>query len=131
MAHDDHSGAVASSAAESGLVEEQRRVTDFFCFSRRESETSGEGRAGATEAEGMHALVCVISGGQSGADRAGLEAARIVGVQTGGTAPSGFATSEGAKLDLGTVYGLKELPAARTRVGDRCTVRSAIHGERG
>lgn len=32
----------------------------------------------------------IISGGQRGADRAGLEAARYLGLQTGGTAPKGY-----------------------------------------
>jgi hypothetical protein len=32
----------------------------------------------------------LISGGQTGADRAGLEAAKALGIATGGTAPKGW-----------------------------------------
>jgi hypothetical protein len=37
----------------------------------------------------------VISGGQTGADRAGLEVARRLGYKTGGTVPKGYRTSTG------------------------------------
>ena len=47
-----------------------------------------------------------ISGGQTGADFAGLEAARICGILTVGTAPKGFRTLDGSNPDLGSVYGL-------------------------
>jgi len=51
----------------------------------------------------------VISGGQSGADQAGLYAAKSFGFETGGWAPKGWKTSEGKKQGLlQTVYGLKE-----------------------
>jgi hypothetical protein len=42
----------------------------------------------------------IISGGQTGADRGGLEAARKSGLQTGGTAPRGYRTEEGDDLSL-------------------------------
>jgi len=42
----------------------------------------------------------VISGGQTGADRAGLEAAAYLGIQTGGTAAPGFSTSTGRDESL-------------------------------
>jgi hypothetical protein len=38
----------------------------------------------------MHTLKKIISGGQTGADRAGLDAAKLIGLQTGGTAPKGW-----------------------------------------
>jgi hypothetical protein len=41
-------------------------------------------------------VVRIISGGQTGADRAGLEAGRLLGVATGGTAPNNFLTEQGA-----------------------------------
>ena len=41
-------------------------------------------------------VVRIISGGQTGADRAGLEAGRLLGVATGGTAPDNFLTEHGA-----------------------------------
>lgn len=40
-------------------------------------------------------LIKVISGGQTGADRAGLEAAKRLGYETGGTGPRGYKTSMG------------------------------------
>ncbi len=60
----------------------------------------------------------VVSGGQTGADQAGLEAARDSGFKTAGFAPTGFKTENGPQHWLGTVYGLVEHPggyAARTR----------------
>lgn len=51
----------------------------------------------------------IISGGQSGSDRGGLEAARRLGISTGGAAPSGFWTENGAAHELGSVFGLHEI----------------------
>ena len=42
----------------------------------------------------------VISGGQVGADKIGLEEARKLGFQTGGTAPLRFHTSKGSDVTL-------------------------------
>lgn len=50
----------------------------------------------------------VISGGQTGADLAGLRAAVACGIATGGTAPRHFKTEDGMRPNLGKVYGLKE-----------------------
>ena len=50
----------------------------------------------------------IISGGQTGADQAGLSAARQVGLQTGGYAPKGWLTEDGPKQELLEGYGLKE-----------------------
>jgi len=51
----------------------------------------------------------VISGGQSGADQAGLCIAKEFGFETGGWAPKNWITSEGKKQGLlQTVYCLKE-----------------------
>lgn len=47
----------------------------------------------------------VISGGQTGADRAGLEAARELGLPTGGYAPSNFWTEKGPAPELAS-FGL-------------------------
>jgi hypothetical protein len=49
----------------------------------------------------------VISGGQTGVDRYGLEEALRVGIQTGGTAPKGWWTDEGPNPSL-KAYGLIE-----------------------
>jgi len=51
----------------------------------------------------------VISGGQSGADRAALYAAQDTLIPTGGVAPRGFMTTEGRRPELGRLFGLKEL----------------------
>ncbi len=57
----------------------------------------------------------VISGGQTGVDMAGLDAALEVGIPTGGTAAAGYTQSIGPKSsdkisnkELATKYGLKE-----------------------
>jgi len=51
----------------------------------------------------------VISGGQTGADQAGLRAARKVGLETGGFAPHKYKTSDGPNRTLlAHVYGLVE-----------------------
>jgi hypothetical protein len=49
----------------------------------------------------------IISGGQWGADRGGLEAAKAFGVNTGGTAPNGWKTCQVPALEL-KAFGLKE-----------------------
>ena len=49
----------------------------------------------------------VISGGQCGADRGGIEAAYKLGVETGGWAPRGWKTAEGSAPELAK-FGLKE-----------------------
>jgi len=61
----------------------------------------------------------IISGGQTGADRGGLIAGKILGIETGGTAPKGWMTEDGPCPHLGHFYGLKEGPPgypARTRL---------------
>ncbi|KAL6042061.1 Molybdenum carrier, variant 2 [Balamuthia mandrillaris] len=64
-------------------------------------------------------VVKIISGGQTGADRAGLEAGRLLGIATGGTAPSNFLTERGPDRTLKRLFGLTadgDLSyAARTR----------------
>jgi len=50
----------------------------------------------------------VISGGQCGADQAGLKAAKDYGFRTGGWAPKGWKTKEGKRPTLLKSYGLKE-----------------------
>lgn len=54
-------------------------------------------------------LLKVISGGQTGADIAGLRAARRCNIATGGWAPKGYGTERGPKpYVLGRIYGLRE-----------------------
>ena len=53
----------------------------------------------------------VISGGQTGADIAGLWAAKIFGLPTGGLAPKDWKTQVGSKPELGHLFGLEEYTA--------------------
>ncbi len=52
-------------------------------------------------------LVKVISGGQIGADQAGLFAAEDYGIATGGWMPRGFLTSDGTKPEFGPRFGIR------------------------
>ena len=54
----------------------------------------------------------VISGGQTGADQAGLAVAKRLGVPTGGYLPKGWLTEAGPRPDLGATYGLEEAETA-------------------
>lgn len=89
----------------------------------------------------------VISGGQVGADVAGLRAARHAGLETGGWIPNGFRTKTGSNLAL-AIYGMEETPEfnypPRTRLnvlesdgtirfaydfasrGERCTANAVL-----
>ena len=49
----------------------------------------------------------IISGGQTGADRAGLEVAKELGIATGGVAPKGYLTENGPDPSLAD-FGLIE-----------------------
>jgi len=49
-----------------------------------------------------------MSGGQIGADIAGLRAARALGLATGGWATKGFRIKGGRNPELGSIYGLRE-----------------------
>lgn len=51
----------------------------------------------------------IISGGQTGADVAGLEVAEYLGLKTGGWAPPGFMTTKGKEHLLELRFGLKEI----------------------
>lgn len=88
----------------------------------------------------------VIAGGQTGADRAGLECAKALGLETGGTAPKGYRTDAGPDptlKDLGLVesfstgypirtsQNVKDSDATvwfgdSTSPGYRCTLRATI-----
>jgi len=52
--------------------------------------------------------ILIISGGQTGADKAGLMAAKKVGFATGGIAPKGYKNELGVDLELKTIYQLEE-----------------------
>lgn len=51
----------------------------------------------------------IISGGQTGADQGGLEAAFDLGIPTGGWAPKGYKTENGPNFDLRDKYKLIEI----------------------
>jgi hypothetical protein len=54
----------------------------------------------------------IICGGQTGADQAGLAAAKRLGIPTGGCTPRGWLTEDGPRPDLGAAYGLTQADAA-------------------
>ena len=58
----------------------------------------------------MRTLTKIISGGQTGADIAGLKAAKRLGLATGGTAPPHFGTSKGSQEGLLKSFGLNAIP---------------------
>jgi hypothetical protein len=53
----------------------------------------------------------IVSGGQTGADQAGLAVARRLGIPTGGTMPKGFLTEDGPRPDLAREFGLEAAPS--------------------
>jgi hypothetical protein len=53
-------------------------------------------------------MLSINSGGQTGADLAGLLAAERCGIKTGGWAPKGYRTEKGKQFILKTRFGLKE-----------------------
>ena len=57
-------------------------------------------------------LVKVISGGQSGADIAGVRAGKKSGHEVGGTMPNGFRTLDGPKPEYAVEYNMKEHSSA-------------------
>lgn len=50
----------------------------------------------------------VISGGQTGVDRAALEAAKSVGFDTGGWMPKGFRAEDGQHPEFADLYGMSQ-----------------------
>ena len=58
------------------------------------------------------ALTKIVSGGQTGADRAGLAAGKALGLETGGWLPRGCWTEDGPMPSLVTEYGMKEHPSS-------------------
>jgi hypothetical protein len=75
----------------------------------------------------MSTLAKVISGGQSGADMAALEAAKACGLLTGGVAPEQYITANGKKPELGTEFGLRELIRAKESLAQMYVRRSQLN----
>ena len=61
-------------------------------------------------------MLKIISGGQTGIDRMGLEVARELGLPTGGTAPKSYWTENGADPSL-AAFGLAGLALAGAAFG--------------
>jgi len=74
--------------------------------------------------ESLAILTKVISGGQRGADRGALEAAKRAGLATGGWIPRGFRTSDGSDPSLGERFGLREIPVPQTSSAGAYIARS-------
>jgi len=67
----------------------------------------------------------IISGGQTGADRAGLEAALALNIPTGGFCPKGFMTETGCDVSL-KKFKLKE--TATCKYEER-TIKNILHSD--
>ena len=70
-------------------------------------------------------LKLVISGGQTGADRGGLMAAKASGLATGGWMPKGFLAHDGPRPDVAAAFGLQEHASANYPPRTRLNVRHA------
>jgi len=66
----------------------------------------------------------IISGGQTGVDRAALEVAQEMGYPTGGFAPKGFRTENGPDLSL-KKFGLIETSSYHYRVRTELNIEEA------
>lgn len=60
----------------------------------------------------MTELLRIISGGQTGADQGALEAAKELGIATGGWMPRGFLTETGFRPEFAVQFGMREHPQA-------------------
>lgn len=54
-----------------------------------------------------HYVTHIVSGGQTGADQGGLEAARELGLSTFGFMPRGYVTEDGPRRDIAEKFGLR------------------------
>lgn len=67
----------------------------------------------------------IISGGQVGADIAGLRAAKRYGLRTGGNIGKNFRTKKGPRPELGVEYDLEEMPSDLYPVRTSANVRNS------
>jgi hypothetical protein len=98
-----------------------KRQSDEEASSLDETQRKKHKQPTLEEEEEEEAVTCVkrhqrpmlitklVSGGQTGADRAALEAAESLGITTGGWAPRDFQTCAGKDLSLKTRFHLTEL----------------------
>ena len=97
-------------------------------------------------------LLKVISGGQTGADFAGLVAAKAIGLQTGGCMPKGYKTLQGPRPDYRELFDIREHESSSyrsrtfenvrdsdatlrlahdfTSAGERCTLKAIMQYQR-
>jgi hypothetical protein len=75
--------------------------------------------------EHNHPVTKVISGGQVGADIAGLRAAKRVGIETGGWMPRTFRTKQGPRPEYADLYNVKELTTRDYRARTRLNVEDS------
>lgn len=62
-----------------------------------------------TKSSNKSAVTKIISGGQTGVDTIGLQVAKELGIETGGTAPKGFLREQGIDTEDIASYGLTEI----------------------
>jgi hypothetical protein len=67
----------------------------------------------------------IISGGQTGADRAAWRAARRFGIATGGWMPRGYQAEDGAHPEFAGEFGATELPAGDNPARNERNVRDS------
>ncbi len=70
-------------------------------------------------------FIKVISGGQTGADRGGLIAAKALTIPTGGWAPKGFLTEDGSDMTLRTKFKLREHSSPKYPPRTKANVRDS------
>jgi hypothetical protein len=68
-------------------------------------------------------LTKIISGGQTGADKGALMAAKFMGIPTGGWMPKGFWTERGARPEYAKEYGMTECGASGYKLRTSLNVR--------
>ena len=67
----------------------------------------------------------IVSGGQNGADLAGLDVAKALRIKTGGWMSRGFETEDGPRPDYAQTYGLRDLSSVRYPARTRRNVQDA------
>jgi len=73
----------------------------------------------------MPTLIQVISGGQTGADRAALKAAKAKGLRTGGCMPRGFLAHDGQHPEFAELYGIHESTSPEYPPRTEANIRAA------
>ena len=95
----------------------QRKLYNYLGKRNDELDAANARHGGAVGDEGLggpSTVKRVISGGQTGADRQGIEWAKGAGLETGGVAPKRFYTEAGEDITLRDDFGLTEIDDATT-----------------